>query len=74
MSFALLVAAGLDRSKTLQRWINCLTCSALVVVILIGAWDAKIETYKEQAFLFNGSHGVFAFVTFLNIRHSSLYS
>ena len=58
MSFALLVAAGLDRSKTLQRWINCLTCSALIVVLLIGAWDANIETYKKQAFLFNGSHGV----------------
>ena len=58
MSFALLVAAGLDRSKTLQRWINCLTCSALVVVLLIGAWDSNLETYKKQAFLFNGSHGV----------------
>ena len=58
MSFALLVAAGLDRSKTLQRWINCLTCSALVVVLLIGAWDSNLEMYKKQAFLFNGSHGV----------------
>ena len=58
MSFALLVAAGLDRSKTLQRWINCLTCSALVVVLLIGAWDSNLEIYKKQAFLFNGSHGV----------------
>ena len=58
MSFALLIAAGLDRSKTLQRWINCLVCSALVVVLLIGAWDANIVTYKKQAFLFRGSNGV----------------
>ena len=58
MSFALFIAAGIDRSKTLQRWINCLTCSALIVVLLIGAWDANLDTYKNQTFLFNGSHGV----------------
>ena len=64
MSFALLVAAGLDRSKTLQRWINCLTCSALIIVLLIGVWDAKSDSYKNQEFLFQGSHGV---NTLLNI-------
>ena len=72
MSFALLVAAGLDRSKTLQRWINCLTCSALVVVLLIGAWDANIETYKKQAFLFNGSHGVFTCIGYIS-EHSQQF-
>ena len=58
MIFALLVAAGLERSKTLQRWINCLTCSALIFVFLIGVWNADVDMYKKQTFLFNGSHGV----------------
>ena len=71
MSFALLVAAGLDRSKTLQRWINCLTCSALVVVLLIGAWDSNLETYKKQAFLFNGSHGVIFWYTDFEYRKTN---
>ena len=62
MIFALLVAAGLERSKTVQRWVNCLTCSSLIVVILIGVWDAKLETYQKQQFLFNGSHGVNTFI------------
>ena len=63
MSFALFIAAGIDRSKTLQRWINCLTCSALIVVLLIGAWDANLDTYKNQTFLFNGSHGVSFYIS-----------
>ena len=72
MSFALFIAAGIDRSKTLQRWINCLTCSALIVVLLIGAWDANLDTYKNQTFLFNGSHGVM-FISRNEQMHVSIY-
>ena len=58
MVVALFIAAGLDHSKTIRRWINCLTCSALTIIVTVALIAGKWSTLNDQPFLFQGSDGV----------------
>ena len=58
MVVALFVAAGLGHSETLRRWANCLTASALTLVVIVALCAGKWSTLTNQQFLFQGSDGV----------------
>ena len=47
-----------QESKTLRRWLNIATGSALCFITVVGIWKANPETLKAQPFLLDGSNGV----------------
>ena len=51
-------SACFQESRTLRRWLNIATGSALAFITIVGIWKANPETLKSQPFLLDGSNGV----------------
>ena len=54
----LLLICSFQESKTLRRWLNIATGSALAFITIVGISRANPETLKAQPFLLDGSNGV----------------